>query len=139
MTEKIIREKRLEYMRERNTILKDVYSNILEKALKFSVDRRNSVEENIDEALFLEYKQLNDTISACKQGELYEISTKQRAEIEQYLPKMLSIEEIISYIKDNHSDIEKALKALNGIIQKELKGKANGGDIARAISLYIKG
>ena len=54
MTEKILREKRLKYMRERNGVLKDVYSNILEKALKFSVDRRNSIEENIGDALLLE-------------------------------------------------------------------------------------
>jgi len=85
-------------------------------------------------------KQRKDSIEQFKKGNREDLAEKEAAELkilEEYLPEMMDKVEIekIAKAKKEELGIEDKSKAgiLMGTIMKELKGKADGGDVKQVV------
>lgn len=87
-----------------------------------------------------EQKKRKDSIEQFVSGGREDLAESEKAEliiIEQFLPKMMSEEEIEAIVKAKITEagtVDKtALGKFTGMIIKELSGKADGGDVKRVV------
>jgi uncharacterized protein YqeY len=85
-------------------------------------------------------KQRKDSIEQFKKGGREDLASSEEEElkiIQEYLPQMMSIEEIkkVAQAKKKEMGIDDKTKIgiLMGAVMKELKGKADGGDVKKVI------
>ncbi|XKT74953.1 MAG: GatB/YqeY domain-containing protein [Patescibacteria group bacterium UBA2103] len=85
-------------------------------------------------------KQRKDSITQFEQGGRLDLARHEREEldiIEEYLPEMMSQEEILELakVKKEELQIEDSAKAgmLMGALMKDLKGKADGNDVKEVV------
>lgn len=85
-------------------------------------------------------KQRKDSIQQFRAGKREDLASKEEAELkilEIYLPQMMSKEEIekIVLLKKNELGIvdKSKMGILMGAVMKDLKGKADGGDVKEAV------
>ncbi|MFC1720935.1 GatB/YqeY domain-containing protein [Patescibacteria group bacterium] len=85
-------------------------------------------------------KQRKDAIEQFEKGGRPELAESEKAELEiiqAYLPQMMSVDEIrpIAEAKKTEMGIDDKSKAgqLMGAVMKELKGKADGGDVKKVV------
>ena len=82
-------------------------------------------------------KEATEAFKAGNRPELAEKEEKERAILEAYLPAMMSQDEIkkIAEVKKAELDVtdKKEAGKLMGIVMKELKGKADGGDVKTVV------
>jgi len=85
-------------------------------------------------------KQRKDSIEQFEKGGRPELAESEKAELEiiqEYLPQMMSIDEIrkVAEAKKSEMGIDDESKKgqLMGAIMKELKGKADGGDVKEVV------
>ncbi len=85
-------------------------------------------------------KQRKDSIEQFKKGGREDLASSEEEElkiIEEYLPKMMGIEEIKKIAENKKSEMKiddkSKIGILMGAIMKELKGQADGGDVKKAV------
>ena len=85
-------------------------------------------------------KQRKDSFEQFRSGRREDLASKEEAELkilEKYLPEMMSYEEIEKVILAKKEELGVADKSkmgiLMGAVMKELKGKADGGDVKKII------
>ena len=105
--------------------------------------RRKPDEELTDEdtltVIQRQAKQRKDSIEQFEKGGRPELAEAEKAELvilESYLPAQMSEEEVFQYVSKKHAELgmtkEKAGQFM-GLIMKELKGKADGTLVKRAV------
>jgi len=107
------------------------------------VDKPEMSEEDVVAVLTKEAKKRRESVEAYKAGGRQELADREQFElnlIEEYLPKMMSEDEVRQVVSSKLQDKEgigigEAMK----IVLAELKGKADGGVIARVVKDTLQG
>lgn len=118
---------------------------LLSSALHYaSIDKKDMKQEDELEVVRKEAKKRREAIEAYEKANAKERAEKEKKELEiltSFLPKELSEEEINKKVKEllssqnitGKSDFGRAM----GLVMKELKGKANGEVVAKAVQNYL--
>lgn len=126
---------------DKTRVLRSIKAKILEKEISERKEGESRLsDEQIVEVLMKAAKQRKESIDQFKEGgrdDLVEKEEMELALIENYLPEMMSEEEIRSAVKDqieqmnasSMADMGKVMGALMG----KLKGKAEGALISRIV------
>lgn len=124
---------------------KDVLANVIGSIKKAAIDdgcRDNIPDSLVDKVLLKELKTVNEQIETCPadRTELMEKYTFARDVITEYVPKMLSYDEVKAIIIEKFSDVIATKN--KGMIMKsvmgELKGKADGKVINQVVAELVK-
>ena len=128
-------------MKAHDKTRKDAISTLVSAAKKIAIDegKRDDIpEEVVDRAILKEVKSVKEQLVTCP-DERAELKAEYQARydiMQEYAPKMLSVEEIESIIKEKFADVlatgnkGQIMKAVMG----ELKGKADGKLINQVVS-----
>ncbi len=132
-------------MKAKDKLKKDAVSSLIAAIKRVAIDegvRENIPEELVDRVILKEVKSLKEQVDTCpkeRQDLLEEYTLKLQA-VEAYAPKLMSEEEIITFLKANCADlIEQKNK---GLIMRtamgQLKGKADGKLINQIVAELCK-
>ncbi len=134
-----------EAMKARETVRLNVLRGILTAFVNELVASGKTPQDMIDDEIALTVikrlaKQRKDSIEQFEKGDRKDLADKEREEfvyLEKYLPKMMEKEEIkkIATVKKTELGIDDKAKMgmLMGAVMKELKGKADGGDVKEVV------
>ena len=123
---------------------KKVLSGLVGAIKKAAIDggcRDNAPDELVDKTILKELKTVNEQIDTCPSDrtELIEKYTFAKSVISEYAPKMMSFDEVKAYISEKFADVIATKN--KGLIMKsvmsDIRGKADGKDINRAVSELI--
>lgn len=128
-------------MKVRDKVRKDALSALVSAAKKAAIDegcRDNISEEIVDRIILKEIKSVKEQIDTCPDSRA-DLKQEYQARFDifqEYAPKMMSAEEIESFIMEKFADI--AAQKNKGMIMKsvmpELKGKADGSVISQVVA-----
>lgn len=128
-------------MKARDKVRKDALSALVSAAKKAAIDegcRDNIGEEIVDRIILKEIKSVKEQIETCPDSRA-DLKQEYQARFDifqEYAPKMMSAEEIESFIMEKFADI--AAQKNKGMIMKnvmpELKGKADGSVISQVVA-----
>lgn len=128
-------------MKARDKVRKDAISALVSAAKKVAIDegcRDNISEEIVDRIILKEIKSVKEQIETCPDSRA-DLKQEYQARFDifqEYAPKMMSAEEIESFIMEKFADI--AAQKNKGMIMKsvmpELKGKADGSVISQVVA-----
>lgn len=128
-------------MKARDKVRKDALSALVSAAKKAAIDegcRDNISEEIVDRIILKEIKSVKEQIDTCPDSRA-DLKQEYQARFDifqEYAPKMMSAEEIESFIMEKFADI--AAQKNKGMIMKsimpELKGKADGSVISQVVA-----
>lgn len=132
-------------MKAKDKLKKDAVSSLIAAIKKVAIDegvRDNIPEDLVDRVILKEVKSLKEQVDTCpkeRQDLLDEYTLKLQA-VEAYAPKLMSEDEIITFLKANCADlIEQKNK---GMIMRtamgQLKGKADGKLINQIVAELCK-
>ncbi len=123
----------MEAMKAKDKARKDSISVLYSAAKKLGIDagcREDIPEEMVDQAIMKEIKSVKEQIETCpaERTDLMDEYKARLAVFEEYAPKMMSAEEVETFLKDKFMDVIASKN--KGLIMKsvmpELKGKADG-------------
>lgn len=135
----------MEAMKAHDKARKESISVLYSAAKKVGIDngcRDDIPEEIVDAAILKEVKSVKEQIETCPadRTELLEEYKARLAVFEEYAPKMMSAEEVESFLKEKHADV--LASGNKGMIMKtvmpELKGKADGKVISEVVAKFCK-
>ncbi|MGI6107803.1 MAG: GatB/YqeY domain-containing protein [Lachnospiraceae bacterium] len=122
---------------------KDAISSLVSAVKKLAIDegsRDNITEDIVGRAIMKEYHAAKDSLDSCPDSrpELKAEYQFRYDVISEYVPKMMSRDEIRAYLTEKHADL---LAGKNrGMIMKtvipELKGKADNKDISAVVGEF---
>lgn len=128
-------------MKARDKVRKDALSALVSAAKKAAIDegcRDNISEEIVDRIILKEMKSVKEQIDTCPDSKA-DLKQEYQARFDifqEYAPKMMSAEEIESFIMEKFADI--VAQKNKGMIMKsvmpELKGKADGSVISQVVA-----
>ena len=128
-------------MKARDKVRKDALSALVSAAKKAAIDegcRDNISEELVDRFILKEMKSVKEQIDTCPDSRA-DLKQEYQARFDifqEYAPKMMSAEEIESFIMEKFADI--VAQKNKGMIMKsvmpELKGKADGSVISQVVA-----
>jgi len=128
-------------MKARDKVRKDALSALVSAAKKAAIDegcRDNISEEIVERIILKEIKSVKEQIETCPDSRA-DLKQEYQARFDifqEYAPKMMSAEEIESFIMEKFADI--AAQKNKGMIMKsvmpELKGKADGSVISQVVA-----
>jgi len=140
-----IREEMTEAMKARNgtktTVLKGLISAFTnESVAKGGTPQDELNDEGVLTVIARSAKQRKDSIEQFKKGGRDDLASVEQVELEileSYLPEMMNKEDILKIAETKKAemginDVSK-LGMLMGVIMKELKGKADGGDVKEVV------
>ena len=134
-----------EALKARETIRLSVLRGLLSSFTNELVVKKQKPSEELDDDSVMTViaraaKQRKDSIEQFRKGGRNDLVEAEEAElkiIEEYLPQMMSVEEIkkVAVAKKAEMGVDDKSKMgmLMGAIMKELKGKADGGDVKRVV------
>ena len=131
----------MEAMKAHDKERKESISVLYSAAKKSGIDngcRDNVPEEMVDQAILKELKSVKEQIETCPadRKELLEEYKARLAVFEEYAPKMLSAEEVETFLNDKFAEVVASKN--KGLIMKtvmpELKGKADGKTISDVVA-----
>ncbi|MBE5849938.1 MAG: GatB/YqeY domain-containing protein [Lachnospiraceae bacterium] len=131
----------MEAMKAHDKERKESISVLYSAAKKIGIDngcRDNVPEEMVDQAILKELKSVKEQIETCPadRKELLEEYKARLAVFEEYAPKMLSAEEVETFLNDKFAEVVASKN--KGLIMKtvmpELKGKAEGKTISDVVA-----
>ena len=134
MTVEFVREQLMSARKSRNKMLESVYGNLLNKVMVAEKSGRYSLplsEDVVNEMANREVKELQETLSYYKEPcEKSKEIRQQIEEIQKYLPKELTEEEVVAIIKEL-SATETNARKLTGMVCKAVgsrfdRSKING-------------
>lgn len=131
-------------MREKDTLKLNVLRGLLSSFTNDLVAKKRKPDEELgdDEALGIisrAVKQRKDSIEQFEKGGRMDLVENEEAELailESYLPVQMKQEEIEAYVRAKQSELnmeKDKIGQLTGIIMKDLKGKADGNLVKRAV------
>ncbi|MBE6015028.1 MAG: GatB/YqeY domain-containing protein [Lachnospiraceae bacterium] len=132
-------------MKAHDKARKESISVLYSAAKKVGIDqgcRDDIPEEMVDAAILKEVKSVKEQIETCpaNRTDLLEEYKARLAVFEEYAPKMMSAEEVESFLKEKHADV--LASGNKGMIMKtvmpELKGKADGKVISEVVAKFCK-
>lgn len=135
----------MEAMKAHDKARKESISVLYSAAKKVGIDqgcRDDIPEEIVDAAILKEVKSVKEQIETCpaNRTDLLEEYKARLAVFEEYAPKMMSAEEVESFLKEKHADV--LASGNKGMIMKtvmpELKGKADGKVISEVVAKFCK-
>ncbi len=144
-----IKKQLVDAMRAKDSIRLDVIRGLL-SAFTNELILKGSSEAFLDDesALTLirrSVKQHKDSIEQFEKGGRADLADKEKAELkflEEYLPKMMSRDEIRKIAESKIAsigDLDKSkLGQFVGMLMKELKGKADGADVKAVVDEMVK-
>ncbi len=145
MLYKQIKEEIIEAMKAREAVRLEVLRGVLAAFINELVATGKTPQDILDDEASLTVikrlaKQRKDSIEQFEKGERKDLADKEREELthlEKFLPKMMDREDIqkIAEVKKAELNIEDKAKMgmLMGAVMKELKGKADGGDVKEVV------
>lgn len=123
MLYELLKEKHIAAFKQRNMLIKSAYSNVLAKALvaEKSGNYKLPLEDSVIESLIVkEIKELEETRSFYQPiDDKYEDLGIQIAELNQYLPKALSVDEVKAMII-KAAEVEPNKGKITGIVAREV-------------------
>ena len=126
---------------DRLRVLRSLKAKILEKEISERKGGEGEIDdEQIVEVLMKAAKQRTESIEQFDDGDRKELADKERAElkiIEEFLPEMMSDDEVRAAVKEQiekmgATDISDMGKVM-GVMMGKLKGKAEGGTVSRIV------
>ena len=126
---------------DRLRVLRSLKAKILEKEISERKGGEGEIDdEQIVEVLMKAAKQRKESIEQFDDGDRKELADKERAElkiIEEFLPEMMSDDEVRAAVKEQiekmgATDISDMGKVM-GVMMGKLKGKAEGGTVSRIV------
>jgi len=145
MIHKQIKEEIIEAMKAKEAIRLEVLRGTLAAFVNELVAIRKTPQDILDDEAALTVikrlaKQRKDSIEQFEKGNRQDLADKEREELthlEKFLPEMMSREDIqkVAEAKKAELNIEDKAKMgmLMGAVMKELKGKADGGDVKEVV------
>ena len=145
MLHKQIKDEIKEAMKAREAVRLEVLRGVLAAFTNELVAMGKTPQDMIDDDTALSVikrlaKQRKDSIEQFEKGDRKDLADKERAELthlEKFLPEMMGKEEIqkIAEAKKTELGVEDKAKMgmLMGAVMKELKGKADGGDVKKVV------
>lgn len=130
----------------RLTVLRGLSSAFMNEAVSLNLGPQGELtDEQVIAVLMREAKRRKDSIQQYTEGGREDLAADEKTElavIEEYLPAMMSVDEIrpIAEAKKAELVIDDKTKAgmLTGAIMKDLKGRANGDDVKAVVeSLFV--
>ena len=132
-------------MKARDKERKDAISSLVAAVKKVAIDegcREDVPAELVDRVIIKELKTVKEQLDTCPEGreDLRAEYQKRYDVIAEYAPKMMSAEEVKSYIESNFADLVttknkgQIMKAVMGV----LKGKADGKVINETVAELCK-
>ena len=128
-------------MKERNKVRKDAISALVSAAKKVAIDegtRENITEEIVDRVILKENKTVKEQLDTCPESrEDLRREYQARYDIfQEYAPKMMSAQEVESFLKDKHADLiaQKNKGLVMKTVMPELKGRAEGSVINQVVA-----
>ena len=140
-----IKEGIKEAMKAKETVKLNVLRGILTALTNELVASGKTPQDTIDDEKALAVikqlaKQRKDSIEQFEKGGRKDLADKEREEfayLEKYLPQMMSKEEISKIAQEKKTELNVTDKSkmgmLMGAVMKELKGKADGGDVKEVV------
>lgn len=141
MLKEIITKDLVQAMKDKDTVKKAVLtvlkSNLQNEEIKLKRELTKDDELTI---LNRERKQIKDAIEGFTRANRHDLIEKEQLKlqiVESYLPKQLTKEEIIEVLKTKNIKSSDNAGQWIGVLSKELKGQAEGRDIAEAVRDYL--
>lgn len=132
-------------MKAKDKIRKDAVSSVIAAVKKVAIDegvRENIPEEMVDRVILKEIKSLKEQVDTCpkERTDLLDEYTAKLNIVSEYAPKMMSEEEIISFLKEKCADLiaQKNKGMIMRTAMAELKGKADGKLISNIVGEMCK-
>ena len=120
-------------MKAKDKVKKDAISSLIAAVKKVAIDegvRENIPEELVDRVILKEVKSLKEQVDTCpkERTDLLEEYTQKLHAVEAFAPKMMSEDEIISFLKANCQELidQKNKGMVMRTAMGQLKGKADG-------------
>lgn len=140
-----IREQMKGAMKARDTARLDVLRGLLSSFTNEAVAKKRKPDEELSDEEVLSVigkavRQRKDSIEQFQKGGRADLVEAEQAELsilETYLPKQMSREEIIEYVKTKPLPQASEKNQFMGIIMKELKGKADGALVKDVIDTLV--
>ena len=135
----------MQAMKDHDKARKDAISTLVSATKKLAIDagcRDNIPDDMTDQAILKEIKSVKEQIETCpdSRADLKEEYETRLKVFEEYAPKMLSGDEVMSILKEKFADV--IATGNKGQIMKavmaELKGKADGKVINEAVAKLMK-
>ena len=108
-------------------------------------EKKDAADADVIQLVGKEIKQRKDSIEAFKSGGNQEMADKEEAEmkiLQEYMPAQMSEEEVKAVVEKTLSGAGITAKAdmgkAMGLLMGQLKGKADGGVINKAVMGYLK-
>ncbi len=145
-----IKEQIQKAMKERDELRLLVLRSVLSAFTNELVAKKQKPSEELsdDEALAViqrAAKQRKDSIEQFTKGDREDLAQKEREELtilEGYLPTMLSKEEIKKVAENKKAELNitdiSQMGQFMGAVMKELKGKADGGDVKEVVAKLLQ-
>lgn len=127
--------------KDRLRVLRSVKAKMLEKEISERKGGEGSLsDEQAVEVLMKAAKQRKESIEQFEEGGRSDLSEKEKQElnvIEEYLPQMLSEDEIRDVVRQKINEIDAESKAdmgrVMGAVMPQLKGKAEGSKVSKVV------
>lgn len=144
-----IKKQLVEAMRAKDAIRLDVIRGLLSAFTNEQISKGSSEPFLDDESVLTlirrSVKQHKDSIDQFEKGNRSDLATKEKAELvflEEYLPQMMSREEIRKIAESKLSTVgtldKTKLGQFVGMLMKELKGKADGADVKAVVDEMVE-
>lgn len=125
MLYEVIKQKHIEAMKARDVLLKSAYGNVIAKAVVAEKSGKYQLplaDEVIESLIQKEIKELNETAQGFVAAQRYQDAGNIEIQIEaleQYLPKMMTVEEVEDLIR-KAAETETNKGKLTGIVAKQV-------------------
>jgi len=145
MLQNTIKEKIKEAMRAKESVRLEVLRGVLAAFINELVATGKTPQDTIDDDKAMVVikrlaKQRKDSIEQFEKGDRKDLADKEREELtylEKFLPEMMGKEEIQEVAKAKKSELgiedKGKIGILIGAVMKDLKGKADGGDVKEVV------
>ena len=145
MTLEILQKEMVAAMKAKDKLRKETISSLIGLIKKTAIDEKckdNITEELVNRVILKEKKTVQDMIDTCPPDriDLIETYTNRMGVIEEFVPKMMSEEEIKEEIVDilSYEDVDNNVGAIMRVVMPKLKGKADGKLINKVVSEIVK-
>jgi uncharacterized protein YqeY len=145
MTIEQLRKDMIAAAKAKDKARKDALSILISDVKKLAIDegKRDEIpEELVDRAILKEQREARETMETCpkEREDLLEQYTQRYTIISEYAPKMMSEDEIRAFLEKNAGEVlaTKNKGQIMKTVMPMLKGKADGGTIAKIVSQMIR-
>lgn len=137
---KALQKEMIDAMKAKDKLKKDAVSSLIAAVKKVAIDegvRDDIPDDMVDRVILKEIKSLKEQVDTCPKDrtDLLDEYTKKLEITESYAPKMMSEDEIRTFLKEKCADLiaQKNKGMIMRTAMAELKGKADGKLISKIV------